>query len=227
MGIRNQLCKVLLLVVVVTVLLAPIASADTLNVTGSMTISSSSISFNGPVTAIPVINGVFSSINPGTLGTFSSLSIANQPLGTFSPYTFGAIGGFTLDLTSIYAGSFPSANCLQAGTLTCTPTSSGYLSALNLQNTATGMALSFSGAGTVTGPGIVGSWPFQALFSAQFSGITFQQFLNDIQTQGSKTFGFSALIDATPAATPEPSSLLLLGTGAFSLVGVIRRKLRA
>jgi hypothetical protein len=32
-------------------------------------------------------------------------------------------------------------------------------------------------------------------------------------------------IDLTTRATPEPTSLLLVGTGCFSLLGVLRKKL--
>jgi hypothetical protein len=38
--------------------------------------------------------------------------------------------------------------------------------------------------------------------------------------------GSQTVIDNAPAGTPEPSSLVLLGSGALGLVGVVRRRLR-
>ncbi len=79
----------------------------------------------------------------------------------------------------------------------------------------TGEFLDISGTGTLTLAGYSatpGIFSFDSTDSSDSSGTT-----------GSSTYGFD--ITATPAAvTPEPGSLVLLGSGLFVLAGMLRRK---
>ena len=85
------------------------------------------------------------------------------------------------------------------------------------------------------------SWNSSVLFSQTDpnTGVNWTQFSFDVVGTGSDTITFAGRDDpawmaldnvsVTPVGggtTPEPSSLLLLGSGALALGGVIRRKLR-
>jgi hypothetical protein len=73
--------------------------------------------------------------------------------------------------------------------------------------------LLFSGTGILTLTGYSAT-PGTFSFSTTDSG-------NNYGTSGSSTYGFD--INATP--TPEPSSLLLFGTGLLGFAGILRRKI--
>ncbi len=70
--------------------------------------------------------------------------------------------------------------------------------------------LGFSGMASLSAPG----------FANTEANFTFST-----QDSGPVTFSATAIADAPPTV-PEPSSLALLGTGAFGLAGVLSRKLR-
>ncbi len=81
------------------------------------------------------------------------------------------------------------------------------------------------------------SWDGTALLSLTNpnTGANWTEFSFDVVGTGSDTISFSERDDpeymaldnvsVSPAATPEPSSLLLLGSGLLTVGGVIRRKL--
>lgn len=63
-------------------------------------------------------------------------------------------------------------------------------------------------------------------FTYSFSGDTLKVFYAGTSTPGTYTTTFSyTTAAATAAATPEPSGLILMGTGALGIIGATRRKL--
>ena len=237
MGTRTQLCTLFLLSAVMMVGLVPTAKADTLNLAStpnsSMTFTPPTVFFNGTAAVSTSGSGVFAAIPVGTPGVVSTMNIGSEPVGsTFSPVTFVTIGGFTFSLTSINAGSYSSASCGLPAAVgqTCTPNvpPDTYVEALNLENVnLTTYSLSFSFAGNVTGPGIVGSEGFTGVLSTQASG-SFQSFLNSLNTNGSVTLPYSMVLTTTPPTSPvpEPGSFVLLGTGLAGIAGTLKRKLK-
>jgi len=90
-------------------------------------------------------------------------------------------------------------------------------------------ALSFVAFGTVADA--AGTSPWSGQFATQFDGLTPAQIQTALLQGGgsgsvtTNTFFTGQFTVGTPASTPEPSSLLLLGTGALGFLGPIRRKL--
>jgi hypothetical protein len=132
-----------------------------------------------------------------------------------APYALGT--GFLL--TSAYAGTPSALSSATAGYVGSTDASGNFYTFSPSLTLAAGTTYYFyenAALGSITGDNTYGSNAFydsSAANSGYLSGAP-------------SSINFTVTGDQI-AATPEPSSLLLLGTGALSLCGVIRRKLAA
>jgi hypothetical protein len=84
---------------------------------------------------------------------------------------------------------------------------------------------------TDCGAGAQGGFVTEITFDVNLAGILTSDFSSVsadlVNTSNSKTGSVTGTFSATPpSAAPEPSSLMLLGTGALGLAGAVRRKFR-
>jgi hypothetical protein len=225
-----------LLLVASSLLLAPMASADSFNSTfnlGSINVSDSSVPpafLSGPfnygfsllgldptvvgqvtITSISVsANAILNSTNPG-FGNATAFNWAVFVGPSAFGFTPGQVNGTSVlpdSITSNAPTQFQFAQTGATGTLT-----GSYDFISNTFQTNTGGTTFPAPHATFTSPGAFGNGLYGQVFMWTEAGDNLD--FNNI----------TVTINGNVTPVPEPSSMLLLGTGALSLMGVLRRKL--
>lgn len=182
----------------------------TLNITGAVSVTPTSLDFQPPpgpfpavVTVGPGSTGVFAAAPPGTQGVILDTSYIAGAAATAQPgfLTLALFPGMAFDLTALEAGAFKSTRCgasRPAAGQTCTPAGTA-LSLLNTSDHSCSVSISLRGNfRSVTGE----EAPYAGVLTFQFADRNFQQLLAEVAAGGSSpTTTFSASF--APAEQPQ------------------------
>ena len=194
-----------------TLLVTNTASATTvtgdLNTVGSAVVTASTINFldifgnPGQFDVSVPVSGAFTGTG-GTVGTIDpSISLGTGPVTAFMTVTSG-VPPVIFDLESF-------------------TTSGG--SAFALQQQGTGVGVTLTGKFLAyTGALASGSTPYTGTFTTQISGTTVAAVLATIGSGGSISASYSGSFVPT-TGTPEPASMLMLGSGLLGIAFLSRR----
>ncbi len=199
-------------------------TAGTLFFGGGVNLSATGLDFPASPVVIGGLAGGNFLVNPLSTGTFAALAnsfgtaldLPAAPLLNF--LSFQADPGLQFDLSNVEGGGFSPVFCAAPPALgqSCTLTDQPF----ELANVSGGSVLSFNVDGMMSAG--IEQTVYQAVYSMQFLGLTYQQVLATLLGGGSVTTIYSATFsgDGT-ASVPEPVSLVLVGVGLG--VGVFRR----
>ena len=156
---------------------------------GTVAVSTAGTDFSpagvgGTFTVGGASTGTFAALK-GISGVIKDLSALAQPVGTpillADFVSLASAPDVHFNATLVSPGAFGSSQCFAPAAVgqTCSPPGSP----LQLVNTPTGVAASYSVSGTVTAPGVAPA-TFNATFSTQFAGTTIQTLLSTIGVGG-------------------------------------------
>ena len=157
-----------------------------------------------------VVNGVsFGAwLEPGDTLESAEATLSSQSLGGGTVYFDGSV-------------NFTASNCFQSALGFNICQEAGSFSATNLSNGTYWLTLQ----NAVTSQGDPVYWDENSGVGCQSDGCPSQAQSGGVGTIPSESFSILGTTQTGTGSTPEPSSLMLLGSGTIAAVGVLRRKL--
>jgi len=206
----------------------------TVTATGTITWNSDATGHIADFFSLTQGQNVFSVIPNGSQEIIHNLNVATEPVGTIFPaadFIDFPVGGLpALDINFIQKGIDGAAACSlpAAAGQQCTPEiSPGNPGPFNFKNTTDPITGGLDTTAQFTFSGVTadGAAKFSDTFSVTFIGQSFQDVLATLASTGSVSHGYSSNeLTIVNATTPEPGSMVLIGTGLIGLAAFLRRR---